>query len=143
MGNNFEELKNSPAFLSFGKRITIIGVIVSVVGGVMKLSGIPYGSSLLIMGLTTLALTAYFIVANLPYKPIEKDEDANARLRPIWNFSIKLFGWGLSVLLIGLLFWLHHWPGWIILVIVGAFTTPVGAILLLVYHRQRNKFQIY
>lgn len=143
MGNNIEELKNSPAFFSFGKKITVIGVIASIAGGVMKLSGIQYGDYLLIMGLVTLALTAYLILSNLPYKPIEKDEDANARLRPIWNFSIKLLGWGLSVLLIGFLFWLYHWPGWEILLIVGAITTPIGVITMLFYLHQRNKYQIY
>ena len=40
MENNFEELKNSPAFFSFGKKITVIGVIASIAGGVMRLSGI-------------------------------------------------------------------------------------------------------
>ncbi|MBO4402735.1 MAG: hypothetical protein J5792_03510 [Bacteroidales bacterium] len=138
MDNTLHKLSQSPNYIPFVKLLVVLGVIVTVAGGVMKIMSMP-GNMLFICGMVALAMT-FYLMAFLPYRPIEKDEAANDHLRPIWTFSIKIFGSGLSVLLLGILFWVEHWPGGNVLTICGSIATFGGVISLLVYRRQRSKF---
>lgn len=141
MENKLYELAQSPKFIPFVKLLSVLAVIVTVAGGVMKMLSMP-GNMLFVCGMLTLAMT-FYLMAFLPYRPIEKDEEANDHLRPLWTFSIKIFGLGLSVLLLGILFRIERWSGWNVLTICGSIATLCGVVALLVYHRQRSKHQIH
>lgn len=133
------KFNESAGFINFGKKITFFALVLTILGGMLKLFSLP-GNIFFITGLFTLTLVSFFILANLPYKPIEKNDEANNHLRPLWNFSIKIFGWGLSVLLIAILFSVMHWKGWNFFLTAGIITTVLSAVALFFYRRQRSKY---
>ena len=115
--------------------LAVFGAFLTIVGLVLKLAGVPFNFSLFIVGIGTLAVVAFFLDKIFPYR----SSDNNLRLAPIWNFVMRLSGYTLAVLLMGLLFVMFHWPGGKMLLIIGIGSVVGCAIAWLFFFIQRNK----
>ena len=92
------------------KKLAIFAGIVTVVGLVMKLCGMQESEMLLVTGMSTLALVAFFCSwIPCPYEGF----------RGVWAFTMKVTGISLAVTILGLLFLIMHWPGANLMLIVG------------------------
>lgn len=147
-GTWLDKLVESPGYQSFMKRLLIMGSVVALCGLVGKfLFHVESMGVFMIVGFGTLA-TIFFLKAYEHPKSLSDDWDdtENQSLRPVgfWastafaNFSQKLFGWGLAVLIVGLLFFLEHWPGWQSMLIIGIPSGVLGVILKLIGNNARN-----
>jgi hypothetical protein len=106
-------------------RIEKIAAVIAAAAFIFKLSHYPLSGMLLVLSLSTLAII-YFFSANNKFKSsvFIKEEDENKfEVKDI--FSLRLTGYGLSILLIGILFTLQFWPRSRFLLIMG-----LGSILI-------------
>ena len=114
----------SPQFKSFMRTIAIAGLACTIVGLLLRMKGMHTGDTLLIVGMSVLAIVALFLGQLFSYPASEK-EDVAEGLRTMWKFVVTLTGYSLTVALLGLLFRIMHWPGGMIMLGIG-----VGSLLL-------------
>ena len=108
--STLEKIAASQGFKAFMKKLAIFAGIVTVVGLVMKLCGMQESEMLLVTGMSTLALVAFFCSwIPSPYEGF----------RGVWAFTMKVTGISLAVTIFGLLCLIMHWPGANLMLIVG------------------------
>jgi len=129
------------AYKNFGKKLTWMALVLIIVGIVLKVKSIPYGNPLFVCGMLTLAMISFFILPKIPFPESDDDRPSENRMRPFWNFSVKLLGWSISVLLTSILFWVKHWPGWDVLMIVGV-PSVLLAVAVFLYCRRRLRKEL-
>ena len=138
MGKWLDEIANAPGFKPFMKKLSLFAVVVTLAGVVLKLSGVHAGETLLITGMGTLSVLAFFLGWTFP---------GTYRIgAPLWKFAMTLTGYSLAATLIGLLFVIMHWPGGDKLLILGVGCMAICAIAWLVYlwyYRKHKDIQIF
>jgi hypothetical protein len=138
MGKWLDQIANAPGFKPFMKKITIFAAVVTLAGVALKLSGVHAGETLLITGMGTLSVVAFFLGWAFP---------GTHRIgAPLWKFAMTLTGYSLAAVLIGLLFVIMHWPGGDKLMIIGAGCLVVSGIAWLVYflyYKKNKDIQIF
>ena len=133
-----DKIANSPQFKSFMKTLAVTGVVLFVVGIVMKLSGVQRGDSLLITGAGTLSIVSFLLGRIFPC-PFHVGE-------ALWKFSMTLTGYSLAVTVIGLLFKIMHWPGGSKMLMIGIGTLVICAIswmFFLSHYRKYRDIQVF
>ena len=119
-----DKIATSPQFKSFMRTIAIAGVACTLLGLLLRMKGMHTGDTLLIVGISVLAIVAFFLGQLFPY-PVSEKEEVEEGLRPMWKFVMTLTGYSLAVALLGLLFRIIHWPGGMVMLAIG-----VGSLLL-------------
>lgn len=113
----------------------MIGLILTSVGGLLKyVRHEDYG--LLVMGVGSLAIVAFLLPRIYPQR---NESELELAIRTWWLLAIRLTGWGLAVLLMGLLFAVFHWPGGSSLLVVGGSTLAISVLAWLWYLKRRKK----
>jgi glycosidase len=75
------------------------------------------------------------------YKRKDKKSDyENMRLEPIWDFSMKVTGWSLAVVLLSVLFLIEGWPGSSTLLLLTGICVVAAGGCWLYYVAQKNQF---
>ena len=119
-----DKIAASPQFKSFMRTLAIAGVACTVMGLLFKMKGLHTGATILIVGISVLAIVAIFLGQLFPY-PASENKKAVENLRPMWKFVMTLTGYSLAVALLGLLFRIMHWSGGMMMLAIG-----VGSLLL-------------
>ena len=131
----FDKLADNPNFKAFMKKLAMIGLILTSVGGLLKyVRHEDYG--LLVMGVGSLAIVAFLLPRIYPQR---NESELELAIRTWWLLAIRLTGWGLAVLLMGLLFAVFHWPGGSSLLVVGGSTLAISVLAWLWYLKRRKK----
>ena len=121
------------------KKIEIISAIIIFVGLVLKYFHIPGASLLLILSIMTLSViycyASFAFFNGVTIKSVIKDR--NEKLKPFSTISAFFLGWGLSVLIIGILFYLQIWSGFHLMLLIGLIATFVGAIAFLIARKDK------
>lgn len=123
----------------------ILGVL-AVIGIILQLAFIPGAGIVMVLSVTTLALLYYFLgfalFNRIGFKEIFKQESYNGISTQRIIGSIGA-GWAISLICLGILFKLQHFPGSKILLIVGLIATLlVLAIALTEYKKTKEEFYI-
>lgn len=88
-------------------------LIIAIVGSLMKMYHVPGGAPLLILSLLTLAILyfplGFYFLSDTSYK--------------VNTATSIIFGWLLSICIVGVMFRIMHWPGAMMMNIVGAMTS--------------------
>ena len=132
MASPLGQITRSPQFKPFMKNLALMAVVLTLVAFVLRLRGVQVGDTLLIVGMGTLSIVALFLGWLFPCP----DERGSG----LWKFAMTLTGFSLTVVIIGLLFRLMHWPGGFTMLIAGAVAFVVSAIAWLLYFRNRKNF---
>ena len=133
-----DKISNSPQFKSFMNKLATFGVLLTVAGSVMKLSGVQTGVTLLIAGAGTLSVVSIFLGRIFPC-PFHVGE-------ALWKFSMTLTGYASAVVIMGLLFVVMHWPGGIRMLMIGIGTLVICAIswlFFLRYYRKNRDIKVF
>ena len=133
-----DKLANAPQFKSFMNKLATFGVLLTVAGSVMKLSGVQTGETLLITGAGILSVVSIFLGRIFPC-PFHVGE-------ALWKFSMTLTGYASAVVIMGLLFVVMHWPGGIRMLILGLGTLVICAIswlFFLRYYRKNRDIKVF
>ena len=121
------------------KILALAAVASTVMGLVLILCSVQVGETLLISGMSTLAFVAFMLAHIFPCPYMIDDEDYARGTYPMWNFSMRLTGWSLAIGIMGLLFWLMHWPGGIMMLIIGGGALACSGIAwLFLFHLKRK-----
>lgn len=128
-----DKISNSPQFKSFMNKLATFGVLLTVVGSVMKLSGVQTGVTLLIAGAGTLSIVSIFLGRIFPC-PFHVGE-------ALWKFSMTLTGYASAVVIMGLLFVVMHWPGGIRMLILGLGSLAICAVAWLFFLHHYRKYR--
>lgn len=124
-------IEQVPQFRKFVGYLAIMGGVLLLASLVFSLLGVHYNDALLIVGFGTMAVVAFLLGSIFP-------TDATAPMAHVRTAAMKLLGWGLAVVLIGVLFVLMHWRGGKTMLIAGGLCLAVAAIAWLVYLTRRN-----
>ncbi len=122
------------------KKVEIIIAIIVIIGLVLKYFHIPGGSLVLLLGLMTLSFIYFY--ASFAYfngvsiRSVVKKQGGK-KLKPFAAVSAFFFGWGLSILIIGILFYIQIWPGFRVMLLTGLIVTIVGAIAFLIARKDK------
>lgn len=133
-----DKISNSPQFKSFMNKLATFGILLTVVGSVMKLSGVQTGVTLLIAGAGILSIVSIFLGRIFPC-PFHVGE-------ALWKFSMTLTGYASAVVIMGLLFVVMHWPGSIRMLMIGIGTLVICAIswlFFLRYYRKNRDIKVF
>ena len=144
-----DNVVKSQGYSQFMKWLHIVALVVTVIGLVGRYLFHSSSMSLfVIIGMGTLALV-YFLKAYEWPKNLsectENDENQPVQSASFWTsrsfaiFAQKLFGWSMAVLICGLLFFLQHWPGWQMMVILGVFVVVISITFKLIGNNARNR----
>ena len=125
-------ITNSPKFRPFMLKVAIMGGALLLVGLVLRLAGVHFNNALLIVGFGTLAIVAFLLHKIFPASP----ETPMAQIR---DFAMTITGDALASALIGLLFFILHWPGGRIMFYLALIALVICAIAWLFYFLRRNK----
>ena len=126
-----DKITESPQFKSFMKKLALMGALLTLAGLIMKLTGSHAGATLLMMGMGSLSLVAFFLGSIFPC-PYSTG-------LVLWKFAMTLTGYSLACVIIGLLFLIMHWPGGPHLSFVGLGTLLVSAIAWLAFYNHYKK----
>ncbi len=147
-GSWLNNLVESPGYKTFTNRLRIMASIAALCGLVGQfLLHVESMSVFMIVGFGTLAIVFFLKAYERPKSLLDNFEDTeNQPLQPVgfWaskafaNYSQKLFGWGVAVLIIGLLFFLEHWPGWQSMLRMGLPSGILGVVFKLISNKARN-----
>ncbi|MBR6441762.1 MAG: hypothetical protein IKS44_06930 [Bacteroidales bacterium] len=133
-----DKIAASPQFKSFMRTLAIAGVACTVVGLLFKMRGLHTGATLLIVGISVLAIVAIFLGQLFPY-PVSDNEAAAGDLRPMWKFVMTLTGYSLAVAFLGLLFRIMLWPGGMMMLAIGVVSLLLcGIAWLFVIHKKNS-----
>lgn len=138
-GSPLDNLSKLPRFRSFMLKVALMGVGLLLVAFVLRFTGVHFNDALYIVGFGTLAVVAFCLGQLFPYHPVEGNDAADLRLRPIWNFAMTISGYALAALLLGALFAFKHWPGGRTMLILGLIALGGCAMAWLFFFIQRNK----
>lgn len=128
-----DKIASMPQFRSFMKTLAVMGVVLFVVGIVMRLSGVQTGETLLVIGAGTLSIVSFFMGRLFPC-PFHVGE-------LLWKFSMTLTGYALAVTILGLLFVIMQWPGGSRMLMIGIGTLVICAIAWLFFLRHYRKYR--
>lgn len=128
-----DKISDSPQFKSFMNKLATFGVLLTVAGSVMKLSGVQTGVTLLIAGAGILSIVSIFLGRIFPC-PFHVGV-------ALWKFSMTLTGYASAVTIIGLLFLLMHWPGGIRMLILGLGSLAICAVAWLFFLHHYRKYR--
>ncbi len=128
-----DKISNSPQFKSFMNKLATFGVLLTVAGSVMKLSGVQTGETLLITGAGILSVVSIFLGRIFPC-PFHVGE-------ALWKFSMTLTGYASAVVIMGLLFVVMHWPGGIRMLILGLGLLAICAVAWLFFLHHYRKYR--
>lgn len=112
-------------------KLATLGVLLTVAGSVMKLSGVQTGVTLLIAGAGIISVVSIFLGRIFPC-PFHVGE-------ALWKFSMTLTGYASAVVIMGLLFVVMHWPGGNRMLMIGIGTLVICAISWLFFLRHYRK----
>ncbi len=127
-----DHITQSPQFKPFIKRLALMAAVLTLVALVLKLRGMQIGNTLLIVGMATLSIFAFFLGWLFPCP-----DERGSRL---WKLSMLLTGFSLAVVIIGILFRIMHWPGGITMLIAGLGGLAVSAVAWFLYFQNRKNF---
>ncbi|MBQ6096435.1 MAG: hypothetical protein IJK99_01695 [Bacteroidales bacterium] len=133
-----DKISNSPQFKSFMNKLATFGILLTVAGSVMKLSGVQTGETLLIAGAGILSIVSIFLGRIFPC-PFHVGE-------ALWKFSMTLTGFASAVVIMGLLFVVMHWPGGIRMLILGLGSLAICAVawlFFLRYYRKNRDIKVF
>ena len=134
-----DNIAKSPNFQPFMKKLAAMAAVAAVAGGLLKLFGnVQLGTPFLVIGMSTLAVVAFMLGQLFPY-PAKDDEEVLGGLRAMWKFSMTLTGYALAVAIMGFLFWLQHWPGSRMMLLVAAGSLVCCALVWLYFRHLKKK----
>ena len=113
------------------QKVAIMGGVLLLAALVLKLAGVHYNDALLTVGFGVLAIVALFLGSLFP-------APADAPMNSIWNFAMRLTGYGAAVALMGALFVLQHWPGGKTMLAAGGIALLACGLVWLFYILKRN-----
>ncbi len=119
-------------------KLATLGILLTVAGSVMKLSGVQTGVTLLIAGAGILSIVSIFLGRIFPC-PFHVGE-------ALWKFSMTLTGYASAVVIMGLLFVVMHWPGGSRMLMIGVGTLVICAIswlFFLRYYRKNRDIKVF
>lgn len=119
-------------------KLATFGILLTVAGSVMKLSGVQTGVTLLIAGAGILSIVSIFLGRIFPC-PFHVGE-------ALWKFSMTLTGYASAVVIMGLLFVVMHWPGDNRMLMIGIGTLVISAIswlFFLRYYRKNRDIKVF
>ncbi len=135
----FDKLIAHPKFRPFMLKVAFVGAILTVTGGFLKITlSDDYG--LLVVGMGMLAIVSFLLPAMYPQR---NDSELETAVRVWWLFAIRLTGWGLSVLLLGLLFYVSHWPNSKSMLVIGGGVVAFSLLAWFWYFHNRNTHKNY
>ena len=144
-----DNVVKSQGYSQFMKRLHIVALVVTVIGLVGRYLFHSGSMSLFVMlGMGTLALVYFLKAYERPKNLSEcKENDENQPVQSVSFFASsafaffaqKLFGWSMAVLICGLLFFIQHWPGWQMMVILGVFVVVISITFKLIGKNARNR----
>lgn len=146
-GNTWlDNLVKSPGYMSFKNFMLKAAVIITVVALLLKyLAHLPGGTMLLICGMGTLGIMFFMMAYEVPEDIVDGGEAPLKQdfwlSRGVLCFTQKIWGWGLAVLDMGLLFRLCHWPGGRTMLVLGLVIFAIALAFKLISrsHRQNIK----
>ena len=115
-----DELVQSEGWKKFTKNLEIYGSIAGAVGFILHFIKSPYATMLLTLSLTTLAIV-YFFMAFLK---------ADFPSRALSYVFYKLYGFGLSISLVTIMFILNHWPAAHLEMLIISFALTLANFIL-------------
>ena len=132
MASPLDQITDSPQFKPFVMKLALMAVVLTLVAVVLKLRGVQQGNTLLIVGMGTLSIVAFFLGWLFPCP-----DERGGRL---WRFALILTGFSLAVVIIGLLFRLMQWPGGHAMLIAGVGSLAICAVAWLLYFINRRNY---
>ena len=125
------------------KKLALFSAVITVTGLVLKLCEVQVGETLLITGMSSLALVSFMLGWIFPCPYSVEDEGYVGGMCPIWNFAMMMTGFSLAVGLEGLLFRLLHWPGGVKMLLLGGGSLVVCGIawLYFLYFKKKSNKQ--
>ena len=113
------------------KKLEIIFIIFALVGVAMKLLYIPLAGFTITISFTGLAIIYFLSVPNnrIVVPSIFYDKETYNELKPLGVFGLRIFGWSLSTVLIGILFTLQFWKNGRFFLVLGLISLFLGLLL--------------
>lgn len=140
----FDEIVTSPGYAKF--KAFMLKACAVVIGAAVIFKYVAHnemGTMLLTVGMGTLAVIFFMMAFERPqgWHEVTFDDGEAPQNVDFWSsnamilFTQKLWGWGLSILTIGLLFTLCHWPGVNVMLISGLGTFAIALAFKLLTKR--------
>ncbi len=120
--------------------LAVLGLVVLAGGVVLKHLGWGDYELVIMAGSGLLIIFSAFLYALFPYHAKNDNMAKNMRLEPIWDFSMKVTGWSLAVVLLSVLFLIEGWPGSSTLLLLTGIVLVVAGGCWLYYHVQKKQF---
>lgn len=135
-----EDFTTSPLFRTGMVVLAVLGLVVLAGGVVLKHLGWGDYELVIMAGSGLLIIFSAFLYALFPYHAKNDNMAKNMRLEPIWDFSMKVTGWSLAVVLLCVLFLIEGWPGSSTLLLLTGIVLVVAGGCWLYYHVQKKQF---
>lgn len=135
-----EDFTNSPLFRVGMIVLAVLGLVVLIGGVVLKHVGWGDYEFVIMAGSGLLIIFSVFLYALFPFHAKNDNMSKNMRLEPIWDFSMKVTGWSLAVVLLSVLFLIEGWPGSSTLLLLTGICVVAAGGSWLYYVAQKNQF---
>ena len=120
--------------------LAVLGLVVLAGGVVLKHLGWGDYELVIMAGSGLLIIFSAFLYALFPYHAKNDNMAKNMRLEPIWDFSMKVTGWSLAVVLLSVLFLIEGWPGSSTLLLLTGIVLVAAGGCWLYYYVQKKQF---
>ena len=120
--------------------LAVLGLVVLAGGVVLKHLGWGDYELVIMAGSGLLIIFSAFLYALFPYHAKNDNMAKNMRLEPIWDFSMKVTGWSLAVVLLSVLFLIEGWPGSSTLLLLTGIVLVATGGCWLYYYVQKKQF---
>jgi hypothetical protein len=120
--------------------LAVLGLVVLIGGVVLKHVGWGDYEFVIMAGSGLLIIFSVFLYALFPFHAKNDNMSKNMRLEPIWDFSMKVTGWSLAVVLLSVLFLIEGWPGSSTLLLLTGICVVAAGGCWLYYVAQKNQF---
>lgn len=125
------------------KQLEKILLVIAILGFVLKMMEIQYSSYVLFISIVILSIIYLFLgfalFNNVRFRNIFKSDSFNS-IKAIRLILTVGFGWGLSILSMGILFGILSYPMKEIFLLTGLILTTIFLIILLIIHA-KDKFK--
>ncbi len=135
-----EDFVGSRKFRLLMTVVALLGLCTLAAGGVLRYLGWADYEFVVMAGCALLIVFLLFLYALFPFRVKNDNMAGNLRLEPIWDFSMKVSGFALAVLLTGMVFSVEHWPGNIWMMLVGGVCMVVAGGSWIYYAVQKKQF---
>ncbi len=135
-----EDFTTTPLFRTGMIVLAVLGLVVLAGGVVLKHLGWGDYELVIMAGSGLLIIFSAFLYALFPYHAKNDNMAKNMRLEPIWDFSMKVTGWSLAVVLLSVLFLIEGWPGSSTLLLLTGIVLVASGGCWLYYHVQKKQF---